>query len=100
MPCPFRASWASSAWAKLPAPMMPRSHPDKRLWRRWRSALEASGANHGGIFQTIIDGIGGGRYRLNLDRTFPLPGIADAHRYMEANRAAGKVVGGTTRTVG
>jgi NADPH:quinone reductase-like Zn-dependent oxidoreductase len=48
---------------------------------------------YGGIFQTIIDGIEIGRYRLNLDRTFSLTDIADAHRYMEANRATGKVVG-------
>ena len=37
--------------------------------------------------------VGPGRYRDNLDRTFPLADIADAHRYMEDNRAAGKVVG-------
>lgn len=49
--------------------------------------------SYGGIFQSIIDGIESGRYRINLDRTFPLSAIADAHRYMEANRAAGKVVG-------
>jgi NADPH:quinone reductase-like Zn-dependent oxidoreductase len=49
--------------------------------------------DYGGIFQTIIDGIESGRYRLNLDRTFALADIAGAHRYMEANRAAGKVVG-------
>jgi NADPH:quinone reductase-like Zn-dependent oxidoreductase len=33
-----------------------------------------------------------GRYRVNLDRTFEMSEIADAHRYMEANRAAGKLV--------
>jgi NADPH:quinone reductase-like Zn-dependent oxidoreductase len=32
-------------------------------------------------------------YRLNLDRTFALTDVAEAHRYMEENRAAGKVVG-------
>ena len=48
---------------------------------------------YGGIFQTIIDGIESGHYRLRVDRTFPLADIADAHRYMEANGAAGKVVG-------
>lgn len=50
-------------------------------------------AGYGSVFQTIIDGIESGKYRLNLDRIFPLAGIADAHRYMEANRAVGKVVG-------
>jgi NADPH:quinone reductase-like Zn-dependent oxidoreductase len=46
-----------------------------------------------GIFQEIIDRLQDGRYRDILDRTFPLAEIADAHRYMEENRAAGKVVG-------
>jgi NADPH:quinone reductase-like Zn-dependent oxidoreductase len=46
----------------------------------------------GDIFQTIVDGIEQGRFNLNLDRAFPLAEIADAHRYMEANRATGKVV--------
>ncbi len=50
-------------------------------------------ADYGSVFQTIIDGIESGEYWLNLDRIFPLAGVADAHRYMEANRAAGKVVG-------
>jgi NADPH:quinone reductase-like Zn-dependent oxidoreductase len=44
-------------------------------------------------FQAIVDRVQDGRYRDILDRTFPLAEIADAHRYMEANRAAGKVVG-------
>jgi NADPH:quinone reductase-like Zn-dependent oxidoreductase len=46
-----------------------------------------------GIFQGIVERVQDGRYRDILDRTFPLAEIADAHRYMEANRAAGKVVG-------
>jgi NADPH:quinone reductase-like Zn-dependent oxidoreductase len=46
-----------------------------------------------GIFQDIVDRVQDGRYRDILDRTFPLAEIADAHRYMEDNRAAGKVVG-------
>jgi NADPH:quinone reductase-like Zn-dependent oxidoreductase len=47
---------------------------------------------YGAVFQEIVDGVQDGRYPANLDRTFPLAEIADAHRYMEANRAAGKVV--------
>jgi NADPH:quinone reductase-like Zn-dependent oxidoreductase len=46
-----------------------------------------------GIFQGIVERVQDGRYRDILDRTFPLAEVADAHRYMEANRAAGKVVG-------
>ncbi len=49
--------------------------------------------SYGNIYQSIIDGAEAGTYRLNLDRTFPLTKIADAHRYMEANSACGKVVG-------
>ena len=44
-------------------------------------------------FQGIVERVQDGRYPDILDRTFPLAEIADAHRYMEANRAAGKVVG-------
>jgi NADPH:quinone reductase-like Zn-dependent oxidoreductase len=46
-----------------------------------------------GIFQGIVERVQDGRYSDILDRTFPLAEIADAHRYMEENRAAGKVVG-------
>ena len=46
-----------------------------------------------GIFQGIVERVQDGRYKDILDRTFPLAEIADAHRYMEENRAAGKVVG-------
>jgi NADPH:quinone reductase len=49
--------------------------------------------SYGEIFQQIVDRVEDGRYRDILDRTFPLSEIADAHRYMEANRAAGKLVG-------
>lgn len=49
-------------------------------------------ADYGGIFQSIVDGIQSGVYHLNLDRTFPLAEIADAHRYMGSNAATGKVV--------
>ncbi|MEU0570733.1 zinc-binding dehydrogenase [Nonomuraea sp. NPDC005983] len=42
--------------------------------------------------QQIVDGVAEGRYDANLDRVFTLDEIADAHRYMEANQATGKVV--------
>jgi NADPH:quinone reductase-like Zn-dependent oxidoreductase len=47
---------------------------------------------YGDVFQEIADGVQEGRYTANLDRTFALAEIAEAHRYMEANRAAGKLV--------
>ncbi|MCW3019243.1 MAG: NADPH:quinone reductase [Solirubrobacterales bacterium] len=44
------------------------------------------------VFQEIVDAVQHDRYTVNLDRVFAMAEIADAHRYMEANRAAGKVV--------
>lgn len=49
-------------------------------------------ASYGRVFQEIVDAVEAGRYRVNLDRTFAMSEIADAHRYMEANRAVGKLV--------
>jgi NADPH:quinone reductase-like Zn-dependent oxidoreductase len=49
--------------------------------------------SYGAIMQDIVRAVEEGRYRPNLDRTFALDDIADAHRYMEENQAAGKVVG-------
>jgi NADPH2:quinone reductase len=48
--------------------------------------------SYGQVFQEIVEAIQEGRYGLNLDRVFPMGEIADAHRYMEEDRAAGKVV--------
>ncbi len=48
--------------------------------------------SYAGVFQAIIDAVQGGRYTVNLDRVFAMDEVADAHRYMEANGAAGKVV--------
>jgi NADPH:quinone reductase-like Zn-dependent oxidoreductase len=49
--------------------------------------------SYGAIFQEIVRAVEDGRYRAGIDRTFPMAEMAEAHRYMEANRAAGKVVG-------
>jgi NADPH:quinone reductase len=49
-------------------------------------------ASYGRVFQDIVDAVEAGRYRVNLDRTFAMTEIADAHRHMEANRAVGKLV--------
>jgi NADPH:quinone reductase-like Zn-dependent oxidoreductase len=45
------------------------------------------------IFAEVVRAVEDGRYTVNLDRVFAIGEIADAHRYMEANLAAGKVVG-------
>ncbi|HEX3318987.1 MAG TPA: zinc-binding dehydrogenase [Solirubrobacteraceae bacterium] len=42
--------------------------------------------------QEVVDLVEEGRVPANLDRTFALDQIAEAHAYMEANRATGKVV--------
>jgi NADPH2:quinone reductase len=44
------------------------------------------------VYSQIVRAIEGGRYQANVDRVFTIGEIADAHRYMEENRAAGKVV--------
>lgn len=42
--------------------------------------------------QEFVDDVAAGRVPVSLDRTFTLDEIVDAHRYMEANRARGKIV--------
>ena len=50
------------------------------------------GATNFAPLQQIVDGVTAGRYRVNLDRVFPFEKIVEAHRYMEENRATGKLV--------
>ncbi len=45
-----------------------------------------------GVLQRIVREVEAGVYRPNVDRVFDLEDIADAHRYMEDDRATGKVV--------
>lgn len=40
----------------------------------------------------ISERLDDGRFRLNVDRRFPLAEVAEAHRYMESNRQIGKIV--------
>jgi len=42
--------------------------------------------------QRIADGVSDGRYRANVDRRFAFHEIVAAHRFMEENRASGKLV--------
>jgi NADPH:quinone reductase len=49
--------------------------------------------SYASIFTEIVRAVEDGRYTVNLDRTFAIGELVDAHRYMEENRAAGKVVG-------
>ena len=42
--------------------------------------------------QFVLDGLGAGRLRAHIDRTFPFDAIVAAHRYLESNAQVGKVV--------
>ncbi len=42
--------------------------------------------------QAYVDDVAAGKIPVALDRTFTLDEIVEAHRYMEANRAQGKIV--------
>jgi NADPH:quinone reductase-like Zn-dependent oxidoreductase len=61
-------------------------------YHRFSSTSVINRDTYGSIFQSIVDDIERRRYRLNLDRRFAFDDIAEAHRYMEADRASGKVV--------
>ncbi|WP_410586836.1 zinc-binding dehydrogenase [Amycolatopsis sp. lyj-23] len=45
-----------------------------------------------GVLQRIVTEVEAGTYRPHVDRVFALDDIAAAHRYMEEDRAAGKLV--------
>ena len=45
-----------------------------------------------GALQHIVDDVAAGRYRVSIDRVFHFNDIVEAHRYMEENRARGKLV--------
>ena len=49
-------------------------------------------ANSAKALQQIVERVAQGRYRVPLDRVFHFNEIVEAHRYMEDNRAAGKLV--------
>jgi NADPH:quinone reductase-like Zn-dependent oxidoreductase len=42
--------------------------------------------------QYVFDHLASGQFKPQIDRTFPLSRIADAHRYMESNAQIGKIV--------
>jgi NADPH:quinone reductase-like Zn-dependent oxidoreductase len=59
--------------------------------RRYSSGV-VNADSYGTVMQDIVDVVQERRLNVNLDRTFRLDEISEAHRYMEANRASGKVV--------
>ena len=46
----------------------------------------------GAQLQRFVGDVAAGRQAIDVDRTFTLAEVPDAHRYMEANRATGKLV--------
>ena len=42
--------------------------------------------------QEFVDDVAAGREHVNIDRTFTLEEVPEAHRYMESNQAMGKLV--------
>jgi NADPH:quinone reductase-like Zn-dependent oxidoreductase len=53
---------------------------------------DAKGSAGTAVLERIVRNVEAGVYRPNIDRVYGLDDIAAAHRYMEANRAAGKLV--------
>jgi NADPH:quinone reductase-like Zn-dependent oxidoreductase len=49
-------------------------------------------ANSTTALQHIVKGVEEGRYKVNIDHVFRFEEIVQAHRYMEGNRATGKLV--------
>lgn len=43
-------------------------------------------------FQQIVDAVGRGEIKSVLDKVFKMEDAGEAHAYMEANSAAGKIV--------
>ncbi|MEO8074259.1 MAG: zinc-binding alcohol dehydrogenase family protein [Acidobacteriota bacterium] len=46
----------------------------------------------GELLQKFVDGVASGKNQIKIDRTFALDEIVEAHRYMESNKATGKLV--------
>ena len=56
------------------------------------STETVTSANSTVALQQIVNGVVAGRYRVNVDHVFHFHEIVEAHRYMEENRAKGKLV--------
>jgi NADPH:quinone reductase-like Zn-dependent oxidoreductase len=53
---------------------------------------DAKGSAGAAVLERVVRSVEAGVYRPNVDRVFGLDDVAEAHRYMESNQAAGKVV--------
>jgi NADPH:quinone reductase-like Zn-dependent oxidoreductase len=53
---------------------------------------DAKGSTGAAVLERVVRNVEAGVYRPNVDRVYGLDDVAAAHRYMEDNRATGKVV--------
>jgi NADPH:quinone reductase-like Zn-dependent oxidoreductase len=53
---------------------------------------DAGGSAGAAVLERVVRNVEAGVYRPNVDRVYGLDDVAAAHRYMEDNRATGKVV--------
>ena len=70
-----------------PFVMLPNS-----VWLTTYDSGHVTAANASEALQTIVERIEGGQYRVTIDRVFKMDEIVEAHTYMEAGRASGKLV--------
>ena len=84
------AGLLGNAWALEKFEPMPAIPSTVRLTVYTTHTVTA--ANSASALQQIVRAVEAGRLRVNLDRVFRFDDIVEAHRYMEENRAAGKLV--------
>lgn len=92
-----RRNWLKALWARLRTPSF---HPlslvpgNRGLFGVHLLHLEEREEIMAPALREIFDGIGEGRWRPVLDRTFPLDrsGAVEAHRYLHERKNLGKVV--------
>lgn len=58
----------------------------------YSSTQNPEGTQRAARLQDAVDGVAGGRYSVRVDRVFPFEQLVAAHRWMEENRAVGKIV--------
>lgn len=62
------------------------------VWLTTYDSGHVTAANAGAALQTIVSRIEEGRYKVAIDRVFAMDQIVEAHQYMEAGRATGKLL--------
>jgi NADPH:quinone reductase len=70
-----------------PLEMLPNS-----VWLTTYDSGHVTATNASDALQTIVSRIEEGRYKVSIDRVFTMDQIVEAHQYMEAGKATGKLV--------